>query len=1031
MSIPRTRMIFLAAYCLAGVVLALVAEGISAAPPNHEQAGQDAAIQEKIDAELAEPFSYFLVPSDMLGFKDCPEGTQVTYDGAFSTGFGELDLYVGSPMQPVDQRVKTLHRGYLPIIEFSFKRDGAKYDVQAFAAPLDLDPRSDLVNFIRVTASNPGTTPVHVGVGAAFVEHHGKARFPQSCEEWYRDRYAKADSFSLAAPFKSEDGLAWQADHLVFTHSQRDGQAASPPPMPDLPEQLIAYEFELPPAASTTIEFKLPYVPVHEDHSAVIRAIAEAEHDDYLARTAAFWEELLSQATGIDVPDPKVVQTMKASLIYDLIARDITEDGQHFIQKVNEFQYNYFFPRDAAYIARTYDMLGLHEIAEQTIEHFLVRDDGGRLKALRRLMPDDWGQTVWAIGTHYRSTGNLEYARRVYPVIPPHIVAFREACKDDPLGLWPAAGPYDNEAIQGHYTGHSFWALAGLQEAIRLAEAVGQPEDANSFRELHDAYRDRFMSRLSKLAAQAEGYIPPGLEDPADGYDWANASGGVYPFGVLSPQDPLVSATVRTIREYKYREGIMTYGPNAWALKQKARRNAPADPGWLHDYETFYVAQTLLARGEQRKVLEDLYSTLAHTSSTHAGFEFSILPWGNRDPGRNYTPHGWFAARYNELLRNMLLREEGQDLHLASALSPVWLEAGKQVRVTNGATWFGPISFVLNARDDGASLDITSAWRDPPNRLVLHVPWYVQIMSAEADGSPVEVSKDVIELPPTARHVELAWQWKERPELSYELAVRYYLNKYHARPPDADYSFLFPTPRPPRIAYDHGIFVGTEDLKLVIPGGIGTIYYTLDGKPADPQATKYTGPIHIAETTAINAITVWDDDRTSEPMEVTLTKVTPRSPDGPAEAQHGMTYSYYEGAWDALPDFDTEAPTRTGRADSLDLAKLQHKDDDYAVRFSGFLEVDRDGVYTFSLGSDDGSKLYIGSDVAVDNDGLHPFREESASIALARGRHAITVEFFERGGADRLSVSYAGPDFSKQVIPAHVLWTASDSENEQ
>ncbi len=977
--------------------------------------GQDLRAAAKIQQELGKPFCYFLVPSDVLGFKDCPEGTQVTYDGAFNTGFSEFDLFAGAPLAPVNERVKTLHNGYLPIVEYTFVRDGLVYKVQALGAPLDLDPRNVLINFIRVTVTNPSAEPARGGAAAEFVDRHGKARCDLGCQDWYRDRYMKADVFAKSGQVKADSGKAWRDEHLLYTYPENAWQKVGGH------HHQVAYEISLEPGASQQFDFKVPYVPVHKSHGAVVEAIAAAGYDDYLARVEAFWEDQLRQAVQIDLPDPKVVNTMRSSIVYDLIARDISSDGKRYIQKVNEFQYDNFYPRDSAYIIRTYDLLGLHDIAGQTVEHFLTYDDQGRPNGLRRLMPDDWGQSLWAIGSHFRSTGDLNFAKRVYSAIPPHVAAFEAACQRDPLGLWPAAGLYDNEMINGHYTGHSFWALLGLREAINLARSLHKEDDAIAFTQLHDRYRERFMKRLNAVAAQAEGYIPPGLEDPAAGCDWANGSAGVYPFGVLKPHDPLVTATVQTIRDYKYREGIMTYGPNAWYVKERSRYMAPADPGWLHHYDTFYIAQTLLARGEQRKVIEDLYSVLAHTSATNAGFEFTIRPWGDRDPNGNYPPHGWFAARYNELLRNMLLREEDDDLHVASALSPVWIAPGKRVSVGKGATTFGTLSFDIDATASGAVVDFQARWRNPPRRLLFHVPWFVELTSAAADGQTINNDGRVVVVPPTVKKLELAWRWKEKPDLSYRRAVLHYLDKYYHRPPDADYCFLFPTPRPPRLRNEFGVFTESIDVDMYVPGGAGTIYYTTDDRPPDEKATRYTGPVHLTETTTLNAVAITDDGRRSGTTQVTLTKAAPRPPDNPARSAPGLRYQVYHGVWKTLPDFSAMDVISESTASTFSLDQVNVRDDHYGIVFSGYIRIPRDGAYRFFTASDDGSRLSIGSTRVVDNDGLHMWREESGVIALGEGLHAIQVTFFERDGAARLRVSYEGPGIEKQEIPAAAI----------
>jgi hypothetical protein len=84
-----------------------------------------------------EPFSYFSKPTDVLGVMNAREGALVTPEGYLYTGFGELMFFTGNPLEPVKQRVKTLKKGSLPIIQYGFERQGFMYEFTMFAATLD------------------------------------------------------------------------------------------------------------------------------------------------------------------------------------------------------------------------------------------------------------------------------------------------------------------------------------------------------------------------------------------------------------------------------------------------------------------------------------------------------------------------------------------------------------------------------------------------------------------------------------------------------------------------------------------------------------------------------------------------------------------------------------------------------------------------------------------------------------------------------------------------------------------------------
>lgn len=151
-----------------------------------------------------------------------------------------------------------------------------------------------------------------------------------------------------------------------------------------------------------------------------------------------------------------------------------------------------------------------------------------------------------------------------------------------------------------------------------------------------------------------------------------------------------------------------------------------------------------------------------------------------------------------------------------------------------------------------------------------------------------------------------------------------------------------------------------------------------------------------------------------------------RDPENPANTVNGLDYKYYHGTWDVLPDFNALAPVKTGTVTNFDLTP-RTQDDDFGFSYTGYVNVPADGSYTFYTSSDDGSRLYIGTQLVVDNDGLHGSIEESGVIGLKAGKHALRVTFFENGGAQLLDVRYSGPSISKQLIPNTALYRIASS----
>ena len=136
-----------------------------------------------------------------------------------------------------------------------------------------------------------------------------------------------------------------------------------------------------------------------------------------------------------------------------------------------------------------------------------------------------------------------------------------------------------------------------------------------------------------------------------------------------------------------------------------------------------------------------------------------------------------------------------------------------------------------------------------------------------------------------------------------------------------------------------------------------------------------------------------------------------------AELEAGLTLEHFEGVWTALPEFDRLQPTRTELASGVQLPASASAADHFAVRLRGYIQIPEDGIYYFWLGSDDGSRLRVGSRELVNNDGLHAYHEAAQLIRLRAGLHPLEIQMFEAGGDASLSLAWLGPSFGKQAVP--------------
>ena len=729
------------------------------------------------------PFSYFSKPTDVLGVMDAREGTLVTPEGYLYTGFGELMFFTGNPPEPVNQRVKTLKKGYLPIIQYDFDRQGFAYSLAMFVATLDGTPTGPLVNFVQVhVRSNvPRTSTGFFTLGIRYQNDvntetgTGDNRFRRPATATRLGGYSQVGiefnpkwTYCFAKDAFIRDGKVmylFPSDGHVehrFTLKGSSNDALSTAErslsiLPTTPVGIVQYRITLAPHEGRVLEFRMPYDPIPADDPR-LAALRSASFDEALRRTEKFWDDIFARGVEISVPETKPVDTFKASLVYDLIARD--KVGDDYIQTVNKFQYHTFWLRDASYIARMYDISGYSDYARQVLDFFArwQTPDGNFVSQGGQF--DGWGQTLWAYGQHYRIAKDRDFVAKVYPSVEKAVEWLKAARRSDPLGLMPATTPGDNEEITGHVTGHNFWALAGVQNAIVLAQALGKDDDAQGYRHEYDEYEAALLLSLRRITAQTGGYIPPGL-DNLGGQDWGNLE-SVYPEMILDPFDPMVTATLKTAQA-KYKEGIMTYG----------------DGRWLHHYLTTMNTETELVRGDQERVIEEFYALLLHTSSTHAGFEYRIQPWGTRDFGSNLSPHGWFAAKFRTLMRDMLVREQANDLHFLSAISTEWVREGRQITVRRAPTNFGEVNYTVRFSHAGGEFTLDNRFTSPPEHIVVHIPWFVKATSVVADGARLQLEGSIVRVPPHVQRIQIVWM--QRPltkQLSFEQAVRDYKRQY-------------------------------------------------------------------------------------------------------------------------------------------------------------------------------------------------------------------------------------------------------------
>ena len=130
----------------------------------------------------------------------------------------------------------------------------------------------------------------------------------------------------------------------------------------------------------------------------------------------------------------------------------------------------------------------------------------------------------------------------------------------------------------------------------------------------------------------------------------------------------------------------------------------------------------------------------------------------------------------------------------------------------------------------------------------------------------------------------------------------------------------------------------------------------------------------------------------------------------------GINCNYYEAELKTVNEIEKQTVVKSAVLENFKLP-IFHREEAFAVKYEGYIQIPVDGVFSFFTSSDDGSALYIDNEMVVNNDGAHGDEEKSGMIALKAGLHSIKVLYFEIGGGQSLKVSYQAKGMLKASIP--------------
>lgn len=210
------------------------------------------------------------------------------------------------------------------------------------------------------------------------------------------------------------------------------------------------------------------------------------------------------------------------------------------------------------------------------------------------------------------------------------------------------------------------------------------------------------------------------------------------------------------------------------------------------------------------------------------------------------------------------------------------------------------------------------------------------------------------------------------------------------------------------------VFIDKETLTLEKPEAVTEIRYTTDGSMPTSASLLYKDPIIVDNSTTFRVLTLGTGSRPGNLYSLKYDKQT-YSPAVP-RLFDGIKCRYFEGnSFSSVKDTVKAKFINEAIVNEIAIPSFC-REESYALKFTTYIDVPEDDIYTFYQASDDGAVLRIDDRIVIDHDGFKGSNEVRGQVALQKGSHRLELSYFEAGGGNSISLQFDGSSIQKRKL---------------